>query len=130
MQIRSKNLIGVLILGALLCATIYGAVACNYCDAFTGFLASLPVFISAFVAWRVFLFGKSSPIAMTIAIGALSGMFGTLIWPTGYHLWGPGASEVAYLLGPLSKVLLIFASFLGAAIATILNVSFPCKKTE
>lgn len=46
-----------------------------------------PVVICAMFSWFYVLHGRTNSILRSISVGAVSGLIGTLIWPTGWMIW-------------------------------------------
>lgn len=46
-----------------------------------------PVVLCAMISWFYVLHGRTNSILRSIFTGAVSGLIGTLIWPTGWMIW-------------------------------------------
>ena len=90
----------------------------------------LPVAFCSFVAWWLLLRSNKASIAKAFVFGALAGLVGTLIWPSGFLTWvllntgsGPGNAS-GFIIGIL-MIVLPESIVLGGAIAATLTAGFP-----
>jgi|688.fasta_scaffold1800445_1 hypothetical protein len=88
-------------------------------------LACLLVVISPFISFFCLLKTKKQSIKQSLLSGALSGLIGTLIWPTGYLIWYCIANMSQLQMGGIVvvsiAVLIIGSMALGAAISAVLT---------
>ncbi len=77
------------------------------------------------VSWFCLLRGNTHSIKQSVFTGALSGLFGTLIWPTGYLIWYCIANinhlQMGGIIVIFITVLITGSMFVGAAIAAVLT---------
>jgi len=129
MQFTNRNLIAVVSVVALICGMISALIQFRFCNGVQAASFCSPVVVCSLLAWRLLLHGRGKSVPQGFIIGAVAGVIGTLIFPTGLFIYG--YFTIAHGAGMIlpAVMILMAASFLvGGLIAATLTLGFPALK--
>jgi hypothetical protein len=123
----ARKVFGATVLVALLCTAITAPRVLGVPPSVAS-LACAPVVVFAFLSWLFTLRGKPRSVTRSFITGAVSGLAGTLVWPTGFMIWdcikNMNHLEMGEIIVMLIGILIVGAMVFGAAIATTLTLGF------
>ena len=124
MKFTIRNMLAITTLVAmisLLLSTVRGPILSD------GVAFYAPIILGACLSWRLYSRGKSTSILRSFVVGALGGLLGNLIWPTGIligiTLFGNTENIALPPIMILSCVLAALAT--GGAFSATLTAGFP-----
>jgi hypothetical protein len=127
MQLEARNVYG----ATALVVIIYADIAVQLALGIKLWHASLAcgiVAVCTLLSWLFAFRGKARSATRSFVTGAISGLVGTLIWPSGYWIWHCVTNmdhlQMGGIIVTFLGLLIIGSMVVGAAIATTLTLGF------
>ncbi len=128
MHVPKRTRYALLLFLALVCfllATVQGPILID------GVAFYAPIMLFAFLVWRLVVYRKNRSRSYMFLAGAVGGLFGTIVWPTGILMWMMLTGNVDHLETPLAILFAIFfvACLVGGTVAMLLSFGFEPSAT-